>query len=292
MHYYKEQFKPLLQEYDIEFFSMSSESIALSAMAHVHCAVEILYIAKGVFRVDVDSERKFAKEGDIVLFASNSVHSVYHTENKPGKYFVLKLTPNILFRVFKGKEYDDCIQPFTKRQKGNRIIFQKHEISNVITTAISEMISEYTKNGEFMYTALKLKAFELLFSIYRDFFYTSESNKYSQFGPSREIRTIIYESVEYINNNYASNITPFQCAKSANLSYNYYNKMFHAIIGRGFKEYLTSIRLATAYNALVSTDLSVTDIAIGCGYNSTAYFIAEFKKVYGATPGEARKSHI
>ena len=34
----------------------------------------------------------------------------------------------------------------------------------------------------------------------------------------------------------------------------------------------------------LSTDLSVTDIAINCGFNDVSYFIKTFKKYKGITP--------
>ncbi len=291
MNYYHEQCKPLLSEYDIEFFQMSSSNVSVTAAAHIHSAVELIYIAEGRYRIDVDVKQEYVNEGDIALFPSNSVHSVYHTENKLGRYFVLKLTPNILFHIFKGGSSPECIEPFIKRDKYDKIVFKSGELSDKTSSIISDLISENIKNDKLSYTSQKASAFSLLISLYRDFFDYPRSEKKEEHNINREILTLMYESFAYINENYASSITPFECAKKVNISYSHYNKLFHAIIGRGFKEYLTEIRLAKAYNALVSTNLPVTDIALNSGYNSTAYFIAGFKKAYGMTPGEARRGN-
>ncbi len=66
-------------------------------------------------------------------------------------------------------------------------------------------------------------------------------------------------------------------------------KLFRTITGKSFKEYLTAIRLAKAYNILIATDLPITDVALSCGYNNHTYFTAEYKKYYGKTPTETRK---
>ena len=100
---------------------------------------------------------------------------------------------------------------------------------------------------------------------------------------------LIHQSVQYINENYASDITPNQCAASIHLSYSYFAKLFRAVIGKTFKEYLTGVRLAKAHNALLSTAIPITDVAVACGYTNLSYFISEYKKVYGKTPGDTRK---
>ena len=49
-------------------------------------------------------------------------------------------------------------------------------------------------------------------------------------------------------------------------------------------EYLNFYRIEIACEQLLSTDLSVTDIAINCGFNDVSYFIKTFKKYKGITP--------
>ena len=47
--------------------------------------------------------------------------------------------------------------------------------------------------------------------------------------------------------------------------------------------------MESAQNLLVSTNETVLEIAISCGYNNISLFNREFKKTYGATPMEYRK---
>jgi two-component system response regulator YesN len=41
---------------------------------------------------------------------------------------------------------------------------------------------------------------------------------------------------------------------------------------------------------LLTTDLSVDEISLSIGYNTPAYFIKQFKKLYGDTPNNYRKA--
>ena len=49
-------------------------------------------------------------------------------------------------------------------------------------------------------------------------------------------------------------------------------------------------RIQTAKKLLESTDLSVTEIAMRCGFNSSSYFTKQFHALTGKTPAQYRKN--
>ncbi len=291
MNFYKEAPPRQLSEYDIEFFEQDVTTGCMEAIvnAHIHTAVEILYITAGVFRIDSEGEQADAFAGDIVLFRSNTVHSVYHLDESFGQYYVLKLTSQFLFQSFRGENSIDCVMPFLKGGKGNQFVFKSSVITKEIYEIRDKMINEYNGKKHMMFSMEKAYACAFVVSMYREFFAGKSYDGDKNSAINENMVALIHKSVEYINENYASNITPVECAKAVNLSYSYYAKLFHLVMGKSFKEYLLGIRLAKAYNILLITDLSVTDIALTCGYKSPAYFTAEYKKHYGITPSETRK---
>ena len=54
-------------------------------------------------------------------------------------------------------------------------------------------------------------------------------------------------------------------------------------------DYLVAYRVEKASRKLLSTDMSVTDIAFAAGFNDLSYFIKTFKKLKGKTPADFRK---
>jgi len=56
--------------------------------------------------------------------------------------------------------------------------------------------------------------------------------------------------------------------------------------------YLTLLRLGKAKELLLKTDLSITDIAFECGFNSSQRFSTVFKKNIGKTPSEFRQTAL
>lgn len=53
-------------------------------------------------------------------------------------------------------------------------------------------------------------------------------------------------------------------------------------------EYLNSIKLEQVVRLLETTDVSVLDIMLQCGFNNVSYFNQLFKKAYGMTPSRYR----
>ncbi|RXJ00637.1 AraC family transcriptional regulator [Anaerobacillus alkaliphilus] len=63
-------------------------------------------------------------------------------------------------------------------------------------------------------------------------------------------------------------------------------KIYHTSIG----EYINSLRMSVAANLLSTTDFSIEEIAQKVGYNYSANFSKMFKKTYGKTPLNFRKT--
>lgn len=63
-------------------------------------------------------------------------------------------------------------------------------------------------------------------------------------------------------------------------------KQYHTSIG----EYTTQIKMSVAANLLATTDFNVEEIAQKVGYNYSGNFSKTFKKVYGKTPLQFKKS--
>lgn len=94
----------------------------------------------------------------------------------------------------------------------------------------------------------------------------------------------ISDVVEYINKNYNTDISLDTLSRILSLSPSHLSKSFKSVTGVGIKEYIKISRIEAAKSLLVTTELSITEIAIKCGFNDSNYFAAVFKKLVGITP--------
>ena len=67
-------------------------------------------------------------------------------------------------------------------------------------------------------------------------------------------------------------------------------RMFKRLTGETIFSYLQSYRLSRSMQMLRTSDATVSQIAYECGFCSTSYFIEVFKKNFGMTPRQLRKT--
>ena len=115
------------------------------------------------------------------------------------------------------------------------------------------------------------------------------ANSISENSVSKKYPSSITSSIEFINDNYGSNISLTDIAKSAYLTPNYFHKLFLKTVGITAHEYLTNVRIKKAAFLLLSSDLPIDDISAQVGFSSQSYFTAVFKKHKKLTPLEYRK---
>lgn len=99
----------------------------------------------------------------------------------------------------------------------------------------------------------------------------------------------IIEALEYMKNHYKENISLDEISEAAHMSKYHFCRKFHLITGSTVLEYLNNIRLTKVHNMLLSTDMTIDEIAVRTGFVSVVNLTRAFKKVYGTAPREFRK---
>ena len=78
-------------------------------------------------------------------------------------------------------------------------------------------------------------------------------------------------------------------AEALHVTPNYLNRLFLKELGMPPKRYLIEQRMHLAYSLLSSTELTVQEISLKCGYRNQFAFSREFRLKYGRSPSEIRK---
>ncbi len=79
-----------------------------------------------------------------------------------------------------------------------------------------------------------------------------------------------------------------QAARLANMSYYAFSRMFKEVIGVNFSDYCNIIRVRLAEELLITTSLSVSEIAGKTGIGTQSYFSRLFRQQSGMSPTEYR----
>ena len=110
-------------------------------------------------------------------------------------------------------------------------------------------------------------------------------------GISAEFK-IIPHVIDYIHHHYhETNITNKDIAKKFNYHPYYLSQLIKKATGKTLHSYLLHYRIRVAKNYLLTTDWDIATVAWKSGFNSTAYFIKQFKLRIGQTPKQYQKKN-
>ncbi len=99
-----------------------------------------------------------------------------------------------------------------------------------------------------------------------------------------------FEIIDYIFRNYMEPLTPKGVADSFHLSTKQLNKTLLYQVERNYEDFLNFVRVNRGSELLLSTDWSVTDIAVAVGYNTAKTFTRNFLKLRLMPPGVFRQT--
>ena len=101
---------------------------------------------------------------------------------------------------------------------------------------------------------------------------------------------IVAQTIEYIQNNYASSSLSLNATADAlSLSANYLGRIFKKYTGQNFSEYLQNLRMQQAQLLLKTTHMPTIEVATAVGYCNPVYFRNSFKSHLGMTPAQFRQ---
>lgn len=104
------------------------------------------------------------------------------------------------------------------------------------------------------------------------------------------VRRDFQKIAEYIQEHYQEDLKVSMMAKQANMSSSYFGTQFKQVFGSSLSNYLTDYRMDRARELLRSTDMSITEVSDHVGYENIYYFSNVFKKNFGLSPNQYRRS--
>ncbi len=130
----------------------------------------------------------------------------------------------------------------------------------------------------------RLREYKLLSLLYELYCEIAETS------PKKPI-DYVYETREFVEQNYMHGITVEGIAKELNLSRRYLSRLFKEKTGFTLSNYLTRTRIQASWNCLRS-GMSVTETAFACGFSDVAVFSKSFKRFTKMSPSEYIKSLV
>ena len=253
---------------------------------HTHDYVEFMYVCAGSITHNISEQKVRVGCGDIIALGKSTKHSIEPTgENDIGINIIIssELFEGILNSIrrdaaLRTKTDESLLDKSTSRF----YVFhtsQSVEISNLLESMIYSALVLGRNDDYVLEQSVRLLVCYLC-TLTENVLETEELTENDK---------IKKKLLKYVRTSY-STATLTEAASILGLSPTYLSRWTHAAFGCGFKELLMNERFSVACDLLRSTDKPIGDIIILVGYENSSYFHKEFKKRYGMTPKDYRRT--
>ncbi len=106
----------------------------------------------------------------------------------------------------------------------------------------------------------------------------------------RSYSPLVQECLDFIDFHYAEDLSLERLANRCTVSNSYLSTLFKKEMQMTLTDYINSTRIRQALILLNSSNLSIQEIAIRCGFSDSNYFARTFKKIQGQSPKGYRES--
>lgn len=253
---------------------------------HYHDYIEILFAIECDANVWIDEKIYTFKSGDICFINPLESHYVF-SERKLNDYFVIKFLPQVL--SYEGQTASEIkyLIPIRGNYQNFDHVIKKDELNNKnIEYIMNNILNEWDgeQSGyEFLIRGQILQLYSFFVRVWE------EKNKKFFSSVDSEIVKNIHRAVNYTIENFAS-VTEKEVAEFAHMSYSYFSRSFKNVMKKNFAKFLGEIKIDAAKRMLLTTNKTVTEIAMETGFSSSSHFISIFCKSVGTTPRDYRKN--
>lgn len=234
-----------------------------------HVDLEILFNLKGSANLIVGAKEYQFNQNDIIL--------INQTEN----YQIIHLNGIVACITIKRSrlELDDAIKQVNFYC--NSCTYDNKSVFLQLQTIITTLISEYNKPNFTIIKAFSY-AYTIIDELNLSFPTTKVGNTYQ--------KTKMDEILDYIEINYANNLSLNELADEFNFSIPYLSNLFKRNLNMNFTDYYDDVRLRHSIKDLLETNLPIIDIALKNGFASNHAFLRAYKQKYNELPSETRKN--
>ena len=273
-----EDIRPFVRYAKILHFSADYDAKGLRAYDN-----RLLYFFDGLAELRIDDKIYSAERGSLFIWSPDHTYSLKAAGNGFSAlvvnfdYTMCARDCSLAIPMIEAKKYDssqrtECVE-FEDAQEFNGVIasVDMRSVEKDLIALDSEFISPQ-HNYVMMLSSMMVT---ILVKIYRNL---------AQSRSSVSTSLLVTGVIDYIQKNYASDISNTSIGAKFNYHPNYINRSMLNSTGQSLHQYVISVRVLHALELIQTTDMSITEISKAVGFKSIKHFSQSFKKIYGFSP--------
>lgn len=227
------------------------------------------YICNGDGAIVVEGIDLQPKAGDMYLLPAKTVQSYYSVNDTPYKKYYCHFQA-----TSGGRSFFDIVKVPLRLPVQDR---------GTVVALFEELCSLQPAAHPFSILRIKSLVEQLLY------IYLSSASSISLDPPRAKKQEAVENALLYIEEHLDQELSIRQLAGRLFLHPDYFARIFKEVTGGTPRQYILQCRNQKAIGLLLSTSLSISEIAAQTGFDNQFYFSRVFKKINGVTPSEFRK---
>lgn len=268
-------------EYPFTVYHIQKYPHTFSFPLHWHNELEIIYVQKGHLHLTIEQKSYEGYTGDIFFINSQEIHemSVDNLETIYGT--ILFPLDSLLFQNHDivNREF---LTPLSEQKLKFATVLSRNHAYPEIVQCIRNIVEMYYGKEPAYQLGIRMELLHLIYQLY-------QNGNISQVTKEVSFSNLHREILSYIQDHYTTDISLEEVATRFHMSPKYFSRYFHTTFRITLSDYINRLRLDLAINLLENTDLTITEIALQCGYSSCSYFNKRFKEIYQISPSTYRK---
>ena len=263
-------------DFPIELYYVDPSHPRYEMPFHWHMEHELILVLQGVLRLSVEGEAFELAPGDCMLIADGAIHG-----GTP-EGCIYECLVFDLERFLAGTT--TCGQRVALLTEGDARLEGKFPAGTQAAAIVSQLFQAMEPERP----GYELTTMGLLWQLWGELLGQRLLGA-AEPGPPRDIRRAqaVKNVLRRIRSSYGQPLTLEDLAAEAALEPKYFCRVFRQITGR------TPINYLNYYAELLcTTQGSITDIALECGFGDVSYFSRMFRRYKGQTPGQYRRAHL
>lgn len=256
---------------------------------HRHNYVEIIFMCAGQTTHTINGKIKIQLIAGEFLFLNQFAYHEIEKADEGDIAVNFLVLPEFFDQAFEMVGKDNILSSFLlsslQREAGeiSYLYFKvadKLPVQNLAENLVWSLANRQSNNRKINQMTMGLLFLQLL----------NATDRIERETPDQYENALVIEAIRHIEEDY-KNVHLTDLATEMKQPVTGLSKLIKKQTGQTFKELLQQKRFSKAVQLLANTSLSISDIILAVGYENTSYFFRTFKRLYGMSPHEYRKTN-
>ncbi len=230
---------------------------------------KIVFVLSGKgYLIQDNHEKILLKANDMFILLANHVHHYWADPDDPW---------TITWATFNGAD-SQCLLNAIMISESNYVM--RDVLTDSIHSSMSRLMSALADETDLYRLGAVTQLFGIFNSLRQNLKETPQEN---------DQETLVSQLISFIEHNYYTDFDMNTLCDYTHYSRSYLSRKFKNEMGTSIQDYLANTRIRKACNLLLTTSLSVSEVAASVGLNDAMYFSRVFKSRTGHSPTEYRR---